>query len=218
MYVVYVVEDEKDLLDLLEMYLKNEGYDVKTFLNGEDAMDAVNDDVHLWLLDIMLSGDIDGFHLLKKIREKKDIPIIFMSARNQEIDRIMGLELGSDDYITKPFSPREVMLRISNVLKRVYGNSINESVHYGEYNINLIKRLVYCDDKIIDLTSKEMDLLIMFIKSRNQAFERSQILDNIWSEDYYGSDRVVDDLVKRLRKKMLSLKIETIYGYGYRLV
>jgi two-component system response regulator CssR len=217
MYTVYVVDDEQDLLLLLGRYLEKEGYTVKTFVSGEAAMEALHDTVHLWLLDIMLRGELNGFDLIKAIRERSGVPVIFMSARNQELDRIMGLELGSDDYIPKPFSPREVVLRVNNVIKRVYGGAPENEIHYKSYRINPDRRTVYLDDTMIDLTSKEMDLMLMLLRNQNRAYTREQILSGIWGDDYFGSDRVVDDLIKRLRKKMPGFDIETIYGYGYRL-
>jgi two-component system, OmpR family, response regulator CssR len=217
LFNIYIVEDEEDLRDLLKTYLVKEGYKVMAFSSGEEAVIHTDDDVHLWLLDIMLPGDLNGFDILKRIRKKHDTPVIFISARSQDIDCILGLESGSDDYITKPFSPREVMLRVSNVLKRVYKGSSSDMISYDRYSIDLLKRSACEKEGMIDLTSKEMDLLILLVQNKNQAFTREHILGNIWGNDYFGSDRVVDDLVKRLRKKMSALKIETIYGYGYRL-
>lgn len=217
MYTVCVVDDEQDLLLLLGRYLEKEGYAVKTCQSGEEAMTLLDGEVHLWLLDIMLSGEINGFDLIKAIRERSSVPVIFMSARSEQLDRIMGLELGSDDYIPKPFPPREVVLRVNNVIKRVYASPPEEEMHYRGYRIHPIRRTVYRDNELIDLTSKEMDLALMLLQNKNRAFTREQILAAIWGDDYFGSDRVVDDLVKRLRKKMPEMDIETIYGYGYRL-
>lgn len=217
MYTVCVVDDEQDLLLLLGRYLTKEGYTVLTFVSGEAALAALDGKVHLWLLDIMLSGELNGFDLIKIIRERSNVPVIFMSARNAQLDRIMGLELGSDDYIPKPFSPREVVLRVNNVIKRVYAGAAEEELHYKHYRIHPSRRTVYRSNSPIDLTSKEMDLLLMLAGNLSRAYTREQILDTIWGDDYFGSDRVVDDLVKRLRKKMPEMDIETIYGYGYRM-
>lgn len=217
LYTIYIVEDEKDLRDLLKAYMEKEGFAVETFATGEDALVHADADAHLWLLDIMLPGEISGFDVLKRIRQTNDTPAVFITARDQEIDRIMGLEMGSDDYITKPFSPREVVLRVKSILKRTCGESAEQSVAYGDYRVEFKKRLASDDGGVIDLTSKEMDLLMMLLRHKNQAFKREQVLNHVWGDDYFGSNRVVDDLVKRLRKKMPKLKIETIYGYGYRL-
>lgn len=215
--VICVVEDEKAINDLVNQYLKKEGYEVRSYYTYEEASAHVgDDDVHLWILDIMLD-DKSGFDLIEEIRlQGKDIPVIFMSARDKEFDRIIGLEKGSDDYITKPFSPKELVLRVNNVMKRVYRNDNNRIMVDG-YELDEEQRKVFDGEKEIDLTTKEFDLLMMFIKNKGMAFNREAILTNVWEENYYGSDRVVDDTLRRLRKKLPNLNIHTIYGYGYRL-
>ena len=131
----------------------------------------------------------------------------------------MGLELGSDDYIAKPYSPRELVLRVKNILNRSYGDSINNNVFsFNGYTIDFDKRIVYENNENINLTSKEYDLLLFLLENKAKAFSRDQILDNVWGSDYFGSDRVVDDLMRRLRQKMPNLNVETIYGFGYRLL
>ncbi len=217
MHKIYILDDEKDLLLLTKRYLEKEGYIVKAFADADKALEAVGEDVSLWLLDIMLGGEISGYDVIKEINQKRPAPVIFMSARNQEIDRIMGLELGSDDYITKPFSMREMVLRVNNVIKRTYKESIEEKVTYNNYMVDKAKRTVLRDGVEVTLTSKETDMVLYLIENINTSFTRDQLLNKIWGEDYFGSDRVVDDLVKRIRKKMTGFKIETIYGYGYRL-
>lgn len=215
--VICVVEDEKVINDLVAQYLKKEGYEVRSYYTYEEASEHVSDDdVHLWILDIMLD-DKSGFDLIEEIRlQGRDIPVIFMSARDKEFDRIIGLEKGSDDYITKPFSPKELVLRVNNVIKRVYKNDNNRILIDG-YELDEEQRKVFAGSDEIDLTTKEFDLLMMFIKNKGIAFSRDKILENVWEENYYGSDRVVDDTLRRLRKKLPNLNIHTIYGYGYRL-
>ncbi len=215
--VICVVEDEKAINDLVAQYLKKEGYEVRSYYTYEEASEHVgDDDVHLWILDIMLD-DKSGFDLIEEIRlQGHDIPVIFMSARDKEFDRIIGLEKGSDDYITKPFSPKELVLRVNNVIKRVYKNDNNRILIDG-YELDEEQRKVFAGSEEIDLTTKEFDLLMMFIKNKGIAFSRDKILENVWEENYYGSDRVVDDTLRRLRKKLPNLNIHTIYGYGYRL-
>ena len=179
-------------------------------------MHTVDDDVHLWILDIMLD-DKSGFDLIEEIRlQGKDIPVIFMSARDKEFDRIIGLEKGSDDYITKPFSPKELVLRVNNVIKRTYKNE-NTRIQIDTYELDEEQRKVFDNGKEIDLTTKEFDLLMMFIRNKGMAFSREKILELVWEDNYFGSDRVVDDTLRRLRKKLPKLHIHTIYGYGYRL-
>lgn len=218
MYKVCLVEDEKNLNNLIKSYLEREGYDVTSFYSGEDAYDYIGrDTVHLWILDIMLGDSISGYDIIKKIREKEsEVPVIFTSARDQDLDKIIGLELGSDDYITKPYSPKELMLRVNRIIKRVYNNNL-ERIKYENYIIDLNKRTISENDNLIVLTTLEFDLLIMFLNNKNKSFSREEILKNVWGNDYFGSDRVVDDLVRRIRKKLPHLNINTIYGYGYRL-
>lgn len=138
------------------------------------------------------------------------MPVIFTSARDQDIDRIMGLELGSDDYISKPFSIRELMLRVKNLLNRVYAqNSNNENiVQYGDYRLDFDKRVVTLNDVNLNLTAKEYDLLLFLVKNKGKAFSRDQILDAVWGSEYFGSDRVVDDLMRRLRQKCLLYQLK----------
>ena len=220
MYRIALVEDEKNLASLVEKYLKNEGYEVTVFSNGEDALEKINDDYHMWILDIMLPGVVTGYDLIKKIREVNPrMPIIFTSARDQDIDKVMGLELGSDDYVAKPYSPRELVLRVRNLLSRSYADVKEDNLfRFNGYAIDFDKRIVTENDENINLTSKEYDLLLFLIQNKSKAFSRDQILDHVWGNDYFGSDRVVDDLMRRLRSKMPNLNVETIYGFGYRLL
>lgn len=216
MYKICLVEDEKNLNDLIKSYLEREGYLVTQYYSGKEALNHITDKVDLWILDIMLGNEISGYDIIKKIKESKDIPVIFTSARDQDLDKIIGLELGSDDYIAKPYSPKELVLRVNNIIKRTYVAQ-GKTIEYGPYEIDLDKRLVKNDTKEISLTTLEFNLLIMFIKNKNKSFSRNHILKNVWGDDYFGSDRVVDDLVRRLRKKMPELRLNTVYGYGYRL-
>ena len=217
MYKIVFVEDEEDLNSLIKTYLEHEGYEVTSYLSGTDAIKDIDKNPDLWILDIMLPGDISGYDIIKKIREKNDVvPVIFTSARDEQLDKIIGLELGSDDYITKPYSPKELVLRVNNIIKRVYKND-NQKLVYNNYYIDTKKRIVTLNDKEINLTTLEYDLLYMFVTNLGKSYSRDEILNVIWGEDYYGADRVVDDLVRRLRKKCPGLNINTIYGYGYRL-
>lgn len=222
MYKIALVEDEKNLASLVIKYLKGEGYEIKYFSNGEDAIENISDDIDLWILDIMLPGIVTGYDLIKVIRNKNsNKPIIFTSARDQDIDKIMGLELGSDDYVSKPYSIRELVLRVKNLLNRAYltNNNKNQNIEeFSGYIIDYDKRIVLENNENINLTSKEYDLLFFLLKNKSKAFSRDQILTAVWGSDYFGSDRVVDDLMRRLRQKMPNLSVETIYGFGYRLL
>lgn len=219
---IYLVEDEKNLNILLEKYLQREGYEVTTFSDGSSAIAHINDMPDLWVLDIMLP-DVDGYGIIKAVKDKNiNTPVIFMSARNEELDRVVGLELGSDDYLSKPFLPRELVIRVNKVLERVYGSTVSDSnddlfVIEG-YQISKKQRTIFYDSSELQLTNKEFELLIYFVENKNNLVSRDQILNSVWGEDYFGSDRVVDDTIRRLRKKVDKLNIETVYGYGYKLV
>ena len=215
--VIASVEDEKDLNELVKRYLEKEGYDVRSYLTFDEASaHTSDDDVHMWILDIML-GDKSGFDLIEEIRlHDGEVPVIFMSARDKEFDRIIGLEKGSDDYITKPFSPKELVLRVNNLMRRVYRDE-DKYLSVDGYDIDENQRTVVEGSTQIELTTKEFDLLMMFVNNRGKAFPREKILEQVWEENYFGSDRVVDDTLRRLRKKMPNLSIKTIYGFGYKL-
>ena len=216
MYIIGLVEDETDLLKLIKNYLEKANYQVVTFEKGNDAINYIGNKIDLWILDIMLGDDINGYDIIKAIRkDNSEVPVIFTSARDQDLDKILGLELGSDDYITKPYSPKELVLRVNNIIKRVYGK--NENTLYEGYNIDLDKRCIYENDKEIVLTTLEFDLFMLIFKNKDKCFSREEILASVWGSDYFGSDRVVDDLIRRLRKKLPNIKLKSIYGYGYRL-
>lgn len=218
MKTIALVEDEKDLNNLIRTYLEKEGYNVVSYYDGENTINNINKDVDLWILDIMLGDTISGYDIIKKIREENpDVPVIFTSARDKDLDKIIGLELGSDDYIAKPYSPKELVLRVNNIIRRVYSKE-KQKLTYKDYTIDFEKRMVLHKGESINLTTLEFDLLYMFVTNINKSFSRDDILNNIWGENYFGTDRVVDDLVRRLRKKMPELDINTIYGYGYRLL
>ena len=216
-YTIVLVEDEVDLNNLIKAYLEKAGYNVIQYFNGSNAIENTHINAHLWILDIMLPDEISGYDIIKKIRDENDhMPVIFTSARDKELDKIIGLELGSDDYITKPYSPKELVLRVNNIIKRVYSQDLTK-IRYEDYVIDTEKRIVTQNNCEINLTTLEFDLLNMFITNKNKSFSRDDILNIIWGENYFGTDRVVDDLIRRLRKKMPNLNINTMYGYGYRL-
>ena len=222
MFKLALVEDEKNLATLIIKYFKSEGYEVDWYIKGEDAINNINNNYHLWILDIMLPGIVSGYDLIKAIRKQKnDMPVIFTSARDQDIDKIMGLELGSDYYLAKHYSIRELVLRVKNILNRTYKNNIiNPQYQHpiGNYLIDKDRRSVFENDNLISLTSKEFDLLIYLVENPSKALSRELILQAVWGDNYFGSDRVVDDLMRRLRQKMPDLSVETIYAYGYRLL
>ena len=217
MHTICLVEDELDLSKLIKMYLEKANYNVVTFDKGEDAINYIGNKVDIWILDIMLKDDVNGYDIIKEIRKQDElVPVIFTSARDQDLDKILGLELGSDDYITKPYSPKELVLRVNNIIKRVYGSNEQNIIKYDNYVINLDKRKITQEDKDIKLTTLEFDLLVYLLNNKGKQLSREEILEKVWQENYFGSDRVVDDLIRRLRKKM-HINVQSIYGYGYRL-
>ena len=217
MHTICLVEDELDLSKLIKMYLEKANYNVVTFDKGEDAIKYIGNKVDIWILDIMLKDDVNGYDIIKEIRKENElVPVIFTSARDQDLDKILGLELGSDDYITKPYSPKELVLRVNNIIKRVYGTNDQNIIKYNNYVINLDKRKVTLEDKELRLTTLEFDLLVYLLNNKGKQLSREEILEKVWQENYFGSDRVVDDLIRRLRKKM-HINVQSIYGYGYRL-
>ncbi|EIT85863.1 two-component response regulator [Fictibacillus macauensis ZFHKF-1] len=218
-YNIHLVEDEADLAQVLKAYMEQEGWHVSIFNNGEDAVKHIHEAPHLWILDIMLPG-IDGYEVLRKIKQASDTPIIFISARDQDLDRIVGLELGSDDYIAKPFMPRELVIRAKKLLNRIYENttSIPKKIEITGYVIDQVARKISFEEEAISLTSKEMDVLLYLIENLGTSKSREEILTHVWGEDYFGSERAVDDVIRRVRKKMPRLNLETVYGNGYRIV
>lgn len=219
MYKIYLVEDEKSLNDILIFYLNNEGFNCTGFTDGLSASKRIDDLPDLWILDIMLP-DIDGFMLLKKIKEhNSDTPIIFISARDHDLDKIAGLELGGDDYIAKPFMPMELVIRTKKLLERTYKHkpTKNQTKEMGcGYILDLSMRKLFKDNKEVQLTSKEFDTIDYLLKNEGIALSRESIIVNIYNDDSYINDRSVDDLIRRIRKKIPEVNIDTIYGYGYR--
>lgn len=225
--LIYVVDDEKQIRELLKTYLEKEGYKVELFKDGQEVLDAFKEQsCGMLIIDIMMPN-VDGYTLCREIRKTSEVPIIIVSAKDEEIDRILGLELGSDDYIAKPFSPRELVVRVKNIFRRM--NRVQapvEEVHVDQLqckDLIIIKenRTVLIDNKEIKVTSKEFDLLCLLIENKNMAFSRDTIIERIWGYDYFGETRQVDHLIKRLRKKMLEVnaqcQIETVWGYGYKI-
>lgn len=222
-YTIYLVEDEENLSEALQAYMEKEGWTVKLFQDGDKAQESVEERPHLWVLDIMLPGT-DGYQILKTIRDVQgDIPVIFISARDQDLDRVLGLEMGSDDYISKPFLPQELIIRVKKLLTRVYGSESeeNKTVELNDYTIDPEARTVVDeqnDRQVVDLTTKEMDLILLLTVQVGKALSREDIIEEVWGENYYGSERAVDDVVRRVRKKMPRIHLETLYGYGYRIL
>ncbi|MFK4784807.1 response regulator transcription factor [Fusobacterium sp. MFO224] len=213
---IFLVEDEKNLRDLLVSYLVNEGYVVTAFGDGISAKEAISCNPDLWVLDIMVPG-MNGYALIKEIKNhNQETPVIFMSARSAELDRVIGLEMGSEDYLPKPFLPRELILRIDRLLKTARTVKNKSEIFIGSSVFDRQRRIIITDEnEEISLTVKEYDFLEFLINNRGKAIERNEIIDNVWGINYFGSERVVDDTLRRLRKKIPDLPLETVYGYGY---
>lgn len=211
---ILVVEDEEAIRDLIAINLSLVGYEVFTVENGLDAKGFLeNNTVDLILLDVMIPG-IDGFSLIEKIK-KYNIPIIFVTAKESVLDRVKGLRLGADDYIVKPFETIELLARIEVVLRR-YNQDNN--IRFKNIEVDTNQRIVKVDNKEVYLTAKEYDLLILFLKNKNMALSREQILDKVWGFEYGGETRTVDIHVQRIREKLdLKSSIKTVFKVGYRL-
>lgn len=212
---IYLVEDEKSLSELLRTYLVEAGYKVRVFNDGLEAKKAIGSKPDLWVLDIMLPG-LDGYALIKEIKaQEPESPVIFMSARSAELDRVIGLEMGSDDYLPKPFLPRELVLRVQRLLGK-NNNALPQGTSLlGPCVFDRNDRTLKYMHEVHPLSTKEFDILDYLIRNKNIAVSRNDILDHVWGTDYFGSDRVIDDTLRRLRKKVPTLPIETVYGFGY---
>ena len=218
-YHIGVVEDDPNIQNIVSAYLKKNGFTVTILGSAEEAWElwTINPP-DMWILDIMLPG-MDGYDFCKKIRNESEVPIIIISAKDDEIDKILGLELGGDDYLTKPFSPRELIARVKRLFKRTQIEpKVDEvdMVKVDELVIYRTGRRVYWAGEEQEMTTKEFDMLRLFAENPNRAFSREELLVAIWGEDYFGSDRAVDDLIKRIRKKIPDIPLETVWGYGYR--
>ncbi len=220
---IWVVDDEKNIRDLICRYLEKESYKVRTFKNAEELENALVSSIpDMFILDIMLPG-IDGLSLCRQIREKHNLPVIFVSARGDEFDRVLGLELGADDYLSKPFSPRELVLRVNTVFRRLQPTEESADKQINLKNISVIpeQRRVTVNGEDAALTGKEYELFYFLASSPNRPYSRQQLLESIWGLHYEGEDRAVDDTVKRIRKKIREKgalpELNTVWGFGYRL-
>ena len=219
-FKINIIDDEKNLNDLVRTYLEKEGYIVYSFYTYDEALMHKNDDVHLWLIDIMLdrSSGFELFNEIKSIRPK--MPIIFMSARDQEFDRIIGLEKGSDDYITKPFSMPVLLRKIGAVLRRSQRNQkgeANRMLLYQQLRLDLDNYQVFVAGEETSLTKREFEILKMLLENQGKVMTREILLEQLWQYEFYGNDRVVDNHIKNLRRKLGGSYIETVKGVGYRI-
>jgi len=226
-YLIAVVDDDQHIRNLVEAYLIKENYQTIGLGSAEEAWALwQTNPPDMWVLDIMLPG-MDGYEFCRRIRHEAEVPIIMISARDNEVDKILGLELGSDDYMVKPFSPRELVARIKRQLQRTYKMNVPTegltlptapaSLEVGRLQLLLDERRVFWCGEEVELTSKEFTMLKVFADSPNRAFTRDELLTFVWGDDYFGSDRAVDHLIKRMRKKLEHVPIEAVWGHGYRM-
>ncbi|SDY32302.1 response regulator [Tindallia californiensis] len=224
--VILVVDDEENILELIRFNLERSGYDVLVAGNGSEALSVLDSrSVDLVVLDLMLP-DIDGVEICKTIRrseEYSNLPIIMLTAKSEEIDRILGLELGADDYMTKPFSVKELAARIKTILRRVENTNQTDSKKLTIKNleVDLIRHEVKVKDELIELTLKEYDLLKILMSNKGKVLSRNYLLDEVWGYDYFGETRTVDVHIRNIRKKIgddgLEEYIETVRGVGYKI-
>ncbi len=218
---IAVVEDDPSIADLLDMYLRQAGFKVVISTNGESGLANIErHDADLVILDIGLPGVLDGFDVLKSLRGQSRIPVMMLTAREDEIDRILGLELGADDYVLKPFSPREVVARVKAILRRAAPpDDVRPEVRQiGEIEVDPGRREVRVTGEVVHLATREFDLLQYFVDNAGLALSRQQLLEGVWGPEWYGDDRTVDVHVRQLRRKLGdALPLATVWGIGYRL-
>lgn len=218
---VLVIDDDVNICELIRLYLEKEGYQVLTVYNGKKAIEVFSDFApNIVILDIMLPG-ADGWQVCREIRKVSNIPIIMLSAKGETFDKVLGLELGADDYIVKPFEPKELVARIKAVLRRYEYKDINtQEIVYPNLVINKTNYTVKVAGKEVEMPPKELELLFFLASNPNKVFTREQLLEHVWGFDFYGDSRTVDVHVKRLREKIdmqnQFFQLKTVWGVGYK--
>ncbi|MFR0879975.1 MAG: response regulator transcription factor [Oscillospiraceae bacterium] len=220
---ILIVDDDKNICDLLRIYLEKEGYSTIISYNGEEAMVKFNAlNPNIVLLDIMLPG-MDGWQICREIRKVSPVPILILTAKGEVFDKVLGLELGADDYIVKPFDTKEVLARIKAVTRRTSlmpsGND-NKELFYDNLHINLSRYVLKVKGKVVDTPPKELELLFFLASNPNRVYTRDQLLDEVWGFEYYGDSRTIDVHIKRLRAKLEGVSdkwtLKTVWGVGYK--
>lgn len=218
---IVVVEDDPHIADLVDLYLRRDGFRVLIATNGDQALElARRERPRMVILDIGLPGGRDGLDVCKELRAESGVPVLFLTARDDEIDRVLGLELGADDYITKPFSPRELVARVRAVLRRSDDSMQRrpETIELGDLVVSLGGREVVAGGETVVLTAREFDLLAFLLGNQGLVLTRRQLLEGVWGPGWYGDERTVDVHVAQLRKKLgRRLPLATVWGVGYRL-
>lgn len=218
---ILVIDDEKNIRDLIEKYLVASNFQVTTYGDAKYLVEEVKRlQPDLIVLDIMMPRS-NGLEVCKEIRKFSEIPIIFVSAKDEEFDRIIGLELGADDYLSKPFSPRELVVRIKNIFRRLDKHTQGQSIKVLDCMIDKQRRTIEINQRVMKTTQKEYEMMVYMCENINRSLSRDQIIEDVWGYDFDGDSRVIDDIVKRLRKKLTSLDstltIETVWGFGYKI-
>jgi DNA-binding response OmpR family regulator len=216
---VVVVEDDPHIADLVDLYLRREGYRVLLAGDGEQGLELCRrEGPSMVVLDVGLPGNRDGFEVCREIRNRSSVPVLFLTARDDEFDRVLGLELGADDYLVKPFSPRELVARVRAILRRTReGPAPQDVVTVGDFEVDLRRREARHAGEVVALTTREFDLLAFLVDNTGLALSRQQLLDGVWGADWYGDERTVDVHVAQLRKKLgADLPLATVWGVGYR--
>ncbi|MHC1749388.1 MAG: response regulator transcription factor [Cellulosilyticaceae bacterium] len=223
--IIYIADDEESIRVLLKQYLEKEGYEIHAFIDGETILKAFQEkECHMMIIDIRMPN-MDGYSLCREIRAISNIPIIIVSAKDDEIDRILGLELGGDDYLNKPFSLRELAIRIKKIFSRTQGlkeiGNADNILQCKDLILLRESRCILKEGAEVAVTTKEFELLALFMENKNKALTRNQIIEMIWGYEYIGDTRQVDDLIRRVRKKFMDegilCEIQTIWGYGYKM-
>lgn len=222
---IVVVEDDISIADLLDMVLRQAGYRVIQAGTGEAGLAAIDRErPKLAILDVGLPGNMDGLDVCRKIRQKGDLPILFLTARDSEIDRVLGLELGADDYVTKPFSSRELVARVKTILRRLdtpqsTKDKRPETLYAGDVEVDMARREAKVNGDVVALATREFDLLAYFAANQGLVLNRQQLLDGVWGVGWFGDERTVDVHVRQLRKKLSedAFPLKTVFGVGYRL-
>ena len=217
----YIADDEKNIRELVKCFLENQGYEVETFSNGDDLFKRYKEkNADMIILDVIMPGT-DGVEICRQIRQIANVPIIILSAKDSEEDRIKGISVGGDDYLTKPFSPIELVARVQALFRRISMDKVEkvEKVTFGNIKIDVTKKQAYVDDEEIALTPLEFDFLKYLIQKNNQAISREELLKEVWKIAYDIDTRATDDTVKRLRRKIAdsNVEIKTVWGYGFKM-
>lgn len=218
MFTILVVDDEPKIREVIKTYAEFEGHEVIEAVDGIDAIDkAKENDIDVIVMDIMMPR-LDGFSSYKEIKKIKNIPVLMLSARNEEYDKLFGFEIGIDDYVTKPFSPKELMARLNVIVNRNTKKTENHFLQYEGLKIDLDGRVVFVNDKKVDLTPKEYELLVFMAENENIALSRDKLLNKVWGYDFFGDDRTVDTHIKMLRNSICEYRkfIITVRGVGYK--